>query len=322
MKNILLIKGGKSSEYEISLISSKFIKKNIEENFNILEIEITKSGKWIDSNSNPVSITSDGFLLKENDKIKIDYAIPYMHGYPAETGDIQSIFELYNIPYFGVESEPSKVCFNKVTTKLWLEALNINNTPFIFANDLEDLPRVKGFFEIHKDIFIKAASQGSSVGCYHVKESSEIENNLKEAFNYSSYVLIEKTVKGRELEVSAFDYQGKLHITKPGEIITGEQFYTYEEKYAESSQSKTEVEAKDLTTDQINEIQSMATKAYKGLKLRHLSRIDFFLSNEGKIYLNEVNTYPGLTPISMFPVMMENYGIKFKDYILDCINRG
>jgi D-alanine-D-alanine ligase len=133
-------------------------------------------------------------------------------------------------------------------------------------------------------------------------------------------VLVEQAVKPRELEVAAYQYQGELHISKPGEVIAPEDaFYSYEEKYSASSHSKTEVEASNLTEQQLEIIRTSSEKVFTQMRLRHLSRIDFFLTPEGNIYLNEVNTFPGMTPISMFPKMLENNGHKFSEFLADCV---
>lgn len=143
---------------------------------------------------------------------------------------------------------------------------------------------------------------------------------LTDAFSFSPYVLIEKRMKPRELEVSAYEYDGKLQISYPGEVIApSSTFYSYEEKYSGQSQSKTVIKAENVTPDQVKTITDYATKLFHGLKIRHLSRIDFFL-DDGKIYLNEINTFPGSTSISMFPKMLEANGHSFKEYLEQHIN--
>jgi D-alanine-D-alanine ligase len=126
--------------------------------------------------------------------------------------------------------------------------------------------------------------------------------------------LIEKRLHPRELELSVYEFNGKLQISYPGEIICPSKFYSYEEKYSQVSQTTTETKARDLTEEQIKTMTDYAAKLYYGLKLRHLSRIDFFLDNN-QIYLNEINTFPGLTPISMFPKMMEANGHSFTEFL-------
>ena len=129
-----------------------------------------------------------------------------------------------------------------------------------------------------------------------------------------------KAVVPRELEVAAYEIDGELHISKPGEVIAPNgAFYTYEEKYGADSHSTTEVEATNLTDEQLKQIDNDARKVFTQMKLRHLSRIDFFLTEDNEIYLNEVNTFPGMTPISMFPKMVEHNGHTFSSFLENCV---
>ncbi len=321
-KNVLLICGGGGSEHDISLVSAKYILTKLKE---ISEVTphylcIERDGRRTNLLGEDCELRKAGEIFNKvtEETIVLDYAIPCIHGPPGENGQIQSVFELMGLPFFGPGSEPSINCFNKVTTKLWLSALGIPNTPYLFIYESSDseIDRIEKFFNLHgEDIFIKASNQGSSVGCYHVTKINEIGNSLKEALKLSPYVLIEKTVKGRELEVSVFDYQGKIHASLPGEIICPSKFYSYEEKYSDKGHTTTEVVAKDITQDLQNKIQEIAIQAFKGLRLKDLSRVDFFLTDDLEIYINEINTFPGHTPISMFPMMMENYGVRYVDFL-------
>lgn len=307
-KNVLLLCGGGSTEHDVSLVSVKHIKDSLSSISHIQTtlVEITKSGEWKKENG-------ETFVL---DAKKFDFCIPCIHGYPGETGDLQSYLEMLGIPYLGCNSETSKMCFNKITTKMWAEALGVKTTPYIFLSDSseESLKRVQGFQVQHGDLVIKASNQGSSVGCYLVQKNQDPTETLMKAFQYSPFVLVEKRMKPREIEVSVYEYDKKLQVSYPGEIICPSNFYSYDEKYSKGSQTSTETRAKDLTEEQIQTITSFAQKLYHGLKIRHLSRIDFFL-DEGEIFLNEINTFPGLTPISMFPKMMEANGHKFRDFL-------
>lgn len=322
-KNVLLLCGGGSSEHEVSLRSVKFYEDCMAQmkDVNTIWIEIDKQGQWVDRNGKRYLLDGKRFLRafeQDGDPgIKIDVAIPCIHGYPGETGDLQSFFEMIGLPYFGCNSETSKMCFNKITTKMWATALGVANTPYIFVseNSEENLKKVLEFQKIHGDIVIKASNQGSSVGCYMVASTEAPTKALSDAFSFSPFVLIEKRMKPRELEISAYEFDGKLQISYPGEVIApSSTFYTYEEKYSGQSQSKTVIRAENVTPEQVKTITDYATKLFHGLKIRHLSRIDFFL-DEGKIYLNEINTFPGSTSISMFPKMLEANGHSFKAFL-------
>ena len=318
MKNILLVKGGGGSEHEISLISARYIESQIDRNkFKVYSVEIDKGFKW-NYLDQECSLNFNGELVTDKERIKIDMAIPCIHGFPGETGDIQSFFEMIKMPYFGCGPETSSLCFNKLSTKLWLEKHGIQTTPFhIVSNTTEtEIIKAKEFFNKHKSLFIKATNQGSSVGCYKCTDEQEIEKKIKEAFKYSPFVILEKEVISRELEVAFYQKpDGTSYFSAPGEIICHSEFYTYEEKYAENSTTETHVVAKNIPDNVSKEIRNQANCAAKILKLRHLSRIDFFYSKDNEVFINEINTFPGHTPISMFPTMMENDGLNYSDYI-------
>lgn len=321
-KNVLLICGGGGTEHEISLISAKFILEHLKTMTGIAPyyVEITKDGTRRDINGKKCELRKAGEIVWPEDETKVDlhYAIPCIHGPPGETGDIQGVFEMMGLPYLGANPESSRLCFNKVSTKLWLDALEVPNTPYLFLSELTDeaLAKTTAFFKkTAGDIFIKAASQGSSVGCYHVTNEADIKKYLEEAFNYSAYVLIEQTVIGRELEVAVYEYEGELQCSAPGEIICPSKFYSYEEKYSDNSKTLTLPLAENLDSKVIEQIKTYAMKAFRGLKLKDLARIDFFYTDDGKIYLNEPNTFPGHTKISMFPMMMKQNGHNYKTFL-------
>jgi D-alanine-D-alanine ligase len=322
MKNVLLLSGGGGSEHEVSLVSVKHIKDCLSDltGIKLFSIEIDKSGNWVDAQGKKFLLDAKKFLRSfEQDGGRgeeIHYVIPCLHGYPGETGDIQSYFEMIGLPYLGCNSETSKICFNKITTKLWATALGIPNTPFQFLseNSIASYERAKTFHLEHGEVVVKASNQGSSVGCYLVQESGDLGQAIDEAFKLSPFVLIEKRLRPRELEVSVYEFDGKLQVSYPGEIICPSHFYSYEEKYSKQSQTTTETKAQNLSQEQVGLITEYSAKLYQGLKLRHLSRIDFFL-DQGNIYLNEINTFPGLTPISMFPKMMEANGHVFRSFL-------
>ncbi|MDA0148330.1 D-alanine--D-alanine ligase [Vibrio sp. LaRot3] len=323
--SILLLCGGGSSEHEVSLVSANYLQSQLEltEEFSVIRVEMKKDGWFTENGELALLDTNTGQLNFADTSLHIDFVVPCIHGFPGETGDIQSLLELSGIPYLGCRAEASTNSFNKITSKLWYDALGIPNTPYLFLSEdnQESYTRSVEAFNQWGSVFVKAACQGSSVGCYKVTELSELQKAISDAFTYSDQVLVEQAVKPRELEVAAYEYNGELVLTKPGEVKAPEDaFYSYEEKYAETSHSTTDIEAQNLTEDQLESIRVNAEKVFKQMKLRHLSRIDFFLTPDGQIYLNEVNTFPGMTPISMFPKMLENNGDKFHEFLAYCVN--
>ncbi|WP_038877884.1 MULTISPECIES: D-alanine--D-alanine ligase [Vibrio] len=325
IKNILLLCGGCSSEHEISLLSANFVEQqlNLIENVKVTRVEIKNEG-WVTNQNELVYLDlNTKQLCSDTSSLAVDFIVPCIHGFPGETGDIQSMFEIAGIPYLGCGPEASSNSFNKITSKLWYDAIGIPNTPYLFLtrNDEYAHEKAQQAFDKWGKVFVKAARQGSSVGCYSVTEKSKLRQAVNDAFGFSEQVLIEKSVKPRELEVAAYEMGGQLHITKPGEVIAPDgAFYSYDEKYSSASHSLTEVEAKNLTEEQVDAILEASQTVFKQMNLRHLSRIDFFLTEDNEIYLNEVNTFPGMTPISMFPKMLQNNGHQFHEFLADCIN--
>lgn len=329
---ILLICGGGGTEHDISLLSAKYIEESLQknENYDVLLVIMDRDGKIETREGFKCTLKRNGLILIEGDPTTIDFAIPCIHGPPGETGEIQSYLKLLNIPYLGCEAEASNICFNKITCKLWLKALGLPVTPYeilSLKDAVNNIERVDAFLAKHGEIFLKASSQGSSVGCFKISKShsdSQIKEWIETSFRLSPFVLIEKSIKGRELEVATYEWDGKIIATDPGEIILSgdiEDFYSFEEKYSDKSNAKTQTKTK-LDNTVKKKIKEYAEIAFKHLKLRHLSRIDFFLANDGLIYINEINTFPGLTPISMFPKMMEDNGHAFSDFLVQTINKG
>ncbi len=315
---VLLICGGGGSEHDISLTSAQFFKDILAgiPFVTVHYVEICRDGVRRDENGNSLELRKDGLLVRGEEVIRLNFAIPCFHGTPGETGEIQCVFEMMGLPYLGCGPEASMLSFNKVSTKLWMQALGIPNTPFIFvaSSQESEIKRAVEFFNEHGDVFIKASNQGSSVGAYHVTKAREVEETIKEAFKFSSYVLIEKTMKGREVEMSVYQFKGELCTSVPGEIVCPAGFYDYNEKYSGTSKTKTLVKAPDLSAELIARMQESAKKLFWGLKYKHLVRVDFFVCGDD-YYINEPNTFPGHTKISLFPLMMKENGHSYREFL-------
>ncbi len=320
MLHTVLLFGGGSSEHEISQLSANYIKSNLDtlNSVEVSMVEITDNGWLLQSGEECYLDIHSKELVSGEARQAVDYVIPCIHGYPGETGDIQSLLELAKIPYLGCGPQASTLSFNKISSKLWYDALGVANTPYLFISDNseQNLVRAEQAFEKWGSLFIKAACQGSSVGCYAVTEKSQIATTIDKAFAYSNQVLIEKTIKPREIELAIYEIDGQLKISFPGEVKAPDNtFYTYEEKYGADSHSTTDIRAQNVTAEQVSLMQSYAKTVFEQMKLKDLSRVDFFLTEEGEVFLNEVNTFPGMTPISMFPKMLEANGDTFANFL-------
>jgi len=325
MKNlhVLLLCGGGGSEHDISLLSANFLEAQLKAlpGIQVTRVELFPD-HWLAADGRICALGLDRQLRLGDELQAVDYVVPCIHGYPGETGDIQSFLELAGLPYLGCGSEGSKLCFNKVSTKLWLTALGIPNTPYLFLSANNEAAHAQAHTALRDwgAVFVKAASQGSSVGCFKVTDAGQLSQAVNDAFGYSEQVLVEKAVRPRELEVAVYQYEGQLVATRPGEICTpSDSFYSFDEKYSAGSHSATRLEAEGLSEEQVATIREYALKAFTQLGLKDLSRVDFFLTEENEILLNEINTFPGMTPISMFPKLLQHHGHDFGRFLLGAI---
>ena len=310
---VALISGGRGAEREISLLSAQYILNKLHclDNIAVVEIELDPSGAFFDKSGLELLFARKS-LISPNSTYPVDYAIPYMHGYPSETGDIQSLLEFYQIPFMGSCSEVNAICFNKITTKRYLELMDIEVTPYLVLFDRKELEKMP----IDFPVFVKSSSQGSSIGCFRVFDNETLVHAVTNAFKYGPYVLIEPEIVGRELEIAAYRYGDELVITAPCEIICPKNaFYSYEQKYSDTSESKTMIKANKIDMIHLDRMKMIVETVFNSLPMQDIARFDFFLSDSNQLYLNEINTFPGLSPISMFPKMLESNGHEFTFYL-------
>ncbi len=328
---VLLIIGGQSTENEVSRMSAQNIYKNIDKKHDVKVLGISKDGIWYELKN--MIFTSDNWL-EDASIVKdtltyirtFDVAFPILHGKFGEDGTIQGLLELAGISYVGMNVMSSSIALNKVYTKILLKNYNINMVPslyikkkkdsFVIINDdfEEDeniLDNVKKKFGY--PVFVKASNQGSSVGCYKVESEDELYNKLKMAGSYDDIILIEKAINAKELEVAVLGNEDVL-VSNVGEILPHGEFYTYDSKYNDK-ESKVLIPA-NITDEESEYIRKTSKKIFKILDGHGLSRCDFFKDKDtGKIYFNEINTMPGFTNISMYPMLIENMGINGTELI-------
>ena len=318
-KNLILFNGGESEEHEITLTTCQYLKNILNKlpTYKIHEVTISRQGQW-SYQGQPCQVGQQKTLQTKESTIPIDGAIPYIHGHPGETGHLLAYLELCKIPYLGPGYEAAALSFNKASTKHWLREASIPVCPSITLRQLGELELAQSFFQQYRPVFVKASSQGSSRGCFFVDDQKQLKMAVQKALALSPYALLEKAIEGRELEVAVYEYRGELHASPPGEIIVPSgKFYSYDEKYAHSSETQTVTMAEHLPEQITQNIKHHALNAFQQLKLRDLARVDFFYSEKDGIICNEINTFPGLTPISMFPKMLEHHGPPFQDWLQD-----
>ena len=335
-KNIAVIFGGVSSEHEISIMSVQFVLSNIsKEKYNVYKIGITKEGAWFlyfgdidkiptgewqsDPKNKPAIISPDrkrkGLLVFTEDKwelIPIDVVYPVLHGKNGEDGTIQGLFELAGIPYVGCDMIASATCMDKVITNVMLTNGGIEKAKFDSIWDWEykdDKNAVVSKIEknLQYPIFVKPSKAGSSVGVSKVNDRDELCKAIEVAIREDNRILFEETIIGKEVECAVLGNEHPI-VSMVGEIAPSKEFYDYEAKYL-SNTSKLFIPA-HLDEEISEKIRSVAAKAYAIMGCTGLSRVDFFVqSGTNRVLLNEINTIPGCTSISMYPKLMENVGV-------------
>jgi D-alanine-D-alanine ligase len=329
-----IIFGGKSSEHEVSLMSAKNIIYAIDKNkYQIVLLGIDKNGNW-----NYYDMKN--YLLNENDpkKIKLnrplkalqmdfsktnvqkpfDVAFPVLHGLNGEDGTVQGFLKLFGIPFVGANVLGSAIGMDKDVSKRLLRDANIPIAKFLTfrKNEQISFPKIKK--ELGFPFFIKPANAGSSVGVNKIKDQKLFKKAIDDAFMHDSKILAEEYIRGREIECSVLGNNEAI-ASIPGEIVSLHEFYSYEAKYLDENGAKLIYPAK-LSRKIIKNVQDLATKTYKVLELKGMARVDFFLRVNGKLFVNEVNTIPGFTKISMYPKLWEISGLSYTKLIDQLIN--
>jgi D-alanine-D-alanine ligase len=342
---VALIFGGRSTEHEISIISAKSIADNIStEKYNVVPFYITHQGKWFsDGIARDILNLDLSALLRSSspdataatllrmigqttqipfnfdfDASGIDVAFLTLHGAYGEDGRIQGFLDTCAIPYTGCGVLASALTMDKALTKLCVTDAGLHVAPFmtIFSSDYHaDPEKLHSLIEneFAFPFFVKPANLGSSIGISKVHHGSELPSALERACSLDSKVLVEKAITGREVEVAVLGNE-QPEVSVCGEIEPGSDFYDYHDKYIHNS-AKLFIPAR-IPDEMQNEVRSAALKAYKALGCRGMSRIDFFVDEHtGTIILNEVNTIPGFTDISMYPRLMNASGRSFPELV-------
>ena len=314
MKKVLILFGGNSFEHDISCMSVNFIKENIDTKlFNYELVGIDRNNNWHVVNKNQ-TISSDWThnIVDTIDNIisylkKFDVVFPIIHGNTCEDGKLQSLFELYNIKYVGCDSYSSLISYDKLITNIILEKYNIPQVPYLIYDDKLNLNNVE------YPVIIKPCKCGSSIGISVAYNKRELVKGIKLAKKYDTNILIEKyIINKRELECAILQKNNKLIISDIGEIMNKSSWYDFDSKYKNNTQTI----ISDINVKLKKEIKKYSKEIFKILKCKNLSRIDFFYDLDNKkLYFNEINTMPGFTQISMYPVLMNNSGINPKKLI-------
>ncbi|MEO1253383.1 MAG: D-alanine--D-alanine ligase family protein [Bacteroidota bacterium] len=329
MKNLLILCGGQSPEHVISIRSTKNVLGAIDRTkYQVMIIGISELGEWrllkedelantvTSQEGSPVTIHpgyDHCFFCDSQPLSRPDVVFPVLHGPNGEDGAIQGMLRLLGLPFVGSGILGSAACMDKDVTKRLLRDSGIQVADWILIHKGEKVPDYNVIAkQLGKVVFVKPANMGSSVGVHRVSNETEWVNGIKDALIYDQKVLVERNVTGRELECGVLGNDSPV-TTGVGEVRSGN-FYSYTEKYDGDSQAEIVIPA-DIDSKFLSILKETALKAYRTLNCNGMSRVDMFLTPDGKVYVNEINTIPGFTSISMYPKLWEKEGISYSDLI-------
>lgn len=312
--------GGKSFEHEVSLRSIKSVYKAIDkEKFNITLFPVAKDGSIYTAQE--ISLFDQAYAVDDvveslqkiyPHQIKekgVDVVFSTLHGGHGENGAFQGFFEVLDIPYVGPQVKGSAIGMDKELTKKLLEKAGISITPYFSVKSIEQLTALES--QLSYPCFVKAASLGSSVGVFKCQNMDAVKSSVKDVLKLDQKVLIEKAIIGREIEVAVFGGPNYL-ASIAGEIIPHHDFYSYEAKYIDENGASLEIPAKNIDHAKF---QKLAIQVCHELEIEGMARVDFFVTEDNQYFVNEVNTLPGFTSISMYPKLFEQTGIQYNNLI-------
>lgn len=295
--------GGKSAEHDVSLVSARNVINALDKTkYSVTPIKINRTGKF---NLNSIK--------------DFDLVFPVLHGPYGEDGSMQGFLKLVGVPFVGPSILGSAVGMDKDVMKRLFREAKIPIGKFLVLNVGEKISFVEIKKKLRLPVFVKPANLGSSVGIHKVKNEKEWIAALKDAFLYDSKIVIEEFIKGREIECSVLGNENPI-ASIPGEIIANEEFYSYDAKY--KGAGSTAVIPAELDKKTVEKIKNMALEVFKTLGCEGMGRVDFFLKENGDILVNEINTLPGFTTISMYPKLWEASGVPLVKLLDKLINLG
>ncbi len=333
MKDLLILFGGKSGEYEVSEMSAASVLSNIDtDKYNIIKIGITKDGRWFKTDASPEQIksgewdsmpkqsaflspdTSHHGIFVEGKLQNVDVIFPVMHGDYCEDGCIQGLFELSGIPYVGPGVLASAAGMDKSATKLFAAASGVPQAKWYITSPAaseEEIEKIESEFSY--PIFVKPCNAGSSLGISKAGNRAELEKAIAEAAKFDSKILCEEYIDGYEVECAVLGNED-TRASVVGQITPSNEFYDYSAKYIDNASGLT-IPA-NIPEETAEKIREYAVTVFKALGCRGMSRADFFvLRGSGEIKFNEINTLPGFTSISMYPKLWEKSGIPYSELI-------
>ncbi len=318
VKNIGIIMGGYSNEYDISIKSGQVVYETLKDSYNCYRIYIRENEWVLEKNNNSYSIDIDNFKIEGYTSLKIDCIFNAIHGTPGEDGKIQKYFKDKNIPITGCNSYQSELTFDKISCLNFLSSKGIKVASSISVLKSEKIDVNKIENKIGFPCFIKASNSGSSFGVYKVYDKKEMAHCINSAFEVDNKVLIESFIDGREFSIGVISLKGITNVLPITEIITSNDFFDYEAKYEGKAR---EITPADIADELESELRLLSKKIYNLLKLKGFSRSEFIVNDNGIYYL-ETNTVPGLTSESILPQQARCADISLKELFVNAINEA
>ena len=336
-RRVLLIFGGRSAEHDVSRVTATSVARALDpERYEVIPVAITQDGRWLDApgaraiiaatdapappdglpvDGVPLDAIGDAVALPAAGALGVDVVIPLVHGPYGEDGTLQGLLELAGLPYVGSGVLGSAVGMDKAMMKRALVACGVPVAAWREHRDGDDI----GAFcdtvvaDLGLPCFVKPANMGSSVGVSKAHDRAELEAAVRHALRFDEWVLAEEAITGREIEVAVLGDR-RPEASRPGEIVPGAEFYTYADKYEDGAAEL--LAPAPLTEAQEAEVRQLALDAFSACRLEAMARVDFFLEETGRGFLvNEVNTIPGFTPISMYPRLWGISGVPYPELL-------
>ncbi|MGA1362899.1 MAG: D-alanine--D-alanine ligase family protein [Ilumatobacteraceae bacterium] len=331
-RTLVVLYGGRSAEHDVSRVSASLMMRAADpDSYDIVAVGITRDGRWLRNpglsftgpaaREVPAELTVEGEAIDPHDLVGDDTVfVPVLHGPMGEDGTVQGLLETMDVPYVGSGVLASAVAMDKAVAKQLIGAAGIPQVRHAVLHLDEISPATVGaaVTSLGGDVFVKPANMGSSVGVSRARGAAEALEACLLAARYDSWVLLEESVDGREIEVAVLGNRA-ARASLPGEITPAREFYDYEDKYVDGAAELT-VPAR-LTEKQTQQVRDLALRAYAALRCEGMARVDFFLEENGRGFLcNEVNTIPGFTPISMYPRMWEASGVPHRELVDELVS--
>lgn len=324
-----IICGGQSVEHEVSVLSAKSIFTFLDrKKFTPKMIGVDKKGKWFFLDEEVLKriylekkiFALDDFpevfanpIIFEEIAQQVDILFPIIHGTYGEDGCFQGLFKTLGIPLVGPSLSDAYLCFDKEVGKRLLEADGLLVPKFLIYLSEKSVSFEEVSKKLGLPVFVKPSNSGSSVGISKAFTKKDFDIAVAEAFKFDTKIIVEEYIKGQELECSVMGYKDPI-VSLPGEVIPHHEFYSYEAKYLDENGASFIIPAR-LDKDITHHLQKTALEAYKCLRCQGLARIDFFLTKDSKLYINELNTLPGFTSISLFPRLWEQSNISYEEVL-------